>query len=185
MLPPFAVIAFWGSVLYLPKKKSNYRERYNFFYTKLRISRSVNNITDSTKILITFLRGMLLFVGSCSSHIHLRSFYQYYYFSSPGSPSCYPNNQDCVWLFEAPSHHVFLYVYNFNVEYGGGSCPYDYLEIRDGNSPSSPLINKTCGSLYYMYIYTSSRFLFLRFHSNGYTQMPGFDAYCYATTYSK
>ena len=85
-----------------------------------------------------------------------------------------------MWLFEAPSHNVFLRVYKFNLEYGGSSCPYDYLEIRDGNSPSSPLLTKSCGSLNYLYIYTSSRFLFVRFHSNGYTQMPGFDAYCYA-----
>ena len=84
-----------------------------------------------------------------------------------------------MWLFEAPSHYVFLYVYKFNLEYGGSSCPYDYLEIRDGNSPSSPVITKSCGSLYYLRIYSSSRFLFVRFHSNGYTQMPGFDAYCY------
>ena len=90
-----------------------------------------------------------------------------------------------MWLFEAPSYNIFLNVYKFNLEYGGGSCPYDYLEIRDGNSPSSPLITKSCGSLNSLYIYTSSRFLFVRFHSNGYTRMPGFDAYCYASQGSK
>ena len=126
---------------------------------------------------------MLLSVGSCSRHIHLNN--SVYFFSSPGYPSCYPNNQDCVWLFEARSQYVHLYVYKFNLEYGGSSCPYDYLEIRDGNSPSSPLLTRTCGSVYYLSIYTSSRFLFLRFHSNGYTQMPGFYAYAYAVQYSK
>ena len=122
---------------------------------------------------------MFLFIGSCSRHINLNNFYQYYYFNSPGYPGCYPNNKDCVWLFEAPSYNIFLNVYKFNLEYGGSSCPYDYLEIRDGNSPSSPLITKSCGSLNNLYIYTTSRFLYIRFHSNGYTRMPGFDAYCY------
>ena len=153
---------------------------------KLRISRSINNIFVRPCVILTCLKqSILLFVGSCSSHIRLSSFYQYYYFSSPGSPSCYPNNQDCVWLIEAPYNYVYLYVYKFNLEYGGSSCSNDYLEIRDGNSPSSPLITKSCGSLYYLRIYTSSKFLFLRFHSNGYTRMPGFQAYCYATSYSK
>ena len=127
---------------------------------------------------------MFLFIGYCSRHIRL-TFYQYYYFSSPGYPGCYPNNQDCEWLIEAPSNYVFLYVYKFNLEYGGSSCPYDYLEIRDGSSSSSPLITKSCGSLYYLRIYTSSKFLVVRFHSNGYTRMPGFDAYCYASYGSK
>ena len=128
---------------------------------------------------------MLLFIGSCSRHIYLNNFYRYYYFSSPGYPGCYPNNQDCVWLIEAPSKYVYLYIYKFNLEYGGSSCPHDYLEIHDGNSPSSPLITKSCGYLHSPYIFSSSRFLFVRFHSNGYTRMPGFDAYGYATQYSK
>ena len=129
------------------------------------------------------------FTGSCKSYIHL-TYHGYYsrnhYFQSPNYPGCYPNNKNCTWLIETNSYnYIYLYIYQLNLEYGGSNCPNDYLEIRDGNSLSSPLITKMCGSLGNTYLYSSGRFLLVRFVSDGYLQMNGFRAICYALNHSK
>ena len=134
-----------------------------------------------------YIPVIFLFKGPCSSHIYLHYYYYYYnYFQSPGYPNCYPDNRDCTWLIEAPAgYYVLLEVYQFNLEYGGSNCPYDYLEIYDGHTSSSHLITRACGSLSYFRIYSSGRFLLVQFHSNGVTRMTGFYAYCHATSGSK
>ena len=92
----------------------------------------------------------------------------------------------CTWLIEAPfGYHVYLYFYHFSLEYGGSYCPYDFLEIRDGNTLSSPLITKACGSLGYFYMYSSGRFLLLRFRTDGRVQGAGFAGYYRTLSYRK
>lgn len=146
----------------------------------IRTSKSVNNIIYVSIYFCT---------GSCSLHIDLSYFngYLYYYsFQSPNYPSCYPNNKDCIWLIESPpGDFVDLRIYAFDLEYGSSSCPWDYLEIRDGNSPSSPLIAKACGSLAYLNIYSTGRFLFVHFHSNSIIGRPGFAAWAFNVKKSK
>ena len=137
-----------------------------------------------------FTTVKFLFTGSCSSYIHLTYYYYYrsltHYFQSPNYPGCYPNNKDCTWLIETNAYnYIYLQINQLNLEYGNSNCPNDYLEIRDGNTLSSPLITKMCGSLGYTSIYSSGRFLLVRFVSDGYLQMNGFQAYCYATRYGK
>ena len=92
----------------------------------------------------------------------------------------------CTWLIEAPfGYHAYLSISYFSLEYGGSNCPYDFLEIRDGNTLSSPLITKACGSLGYLYIYSSGRFLLLRFRTDGSVQGAGFAAYYSTVSYRK
>ena len=92
----------------------------------------------------------------------------------------------CTWLIEAPfGYHVYLSISYFSLEYGGSNCPYDFLEIRDGNTLSSPLITKACGSLGYLHIYSSGRFLLLRFRTDGIVQGVGFAAYYSTVSYRK
>ena len=127
------------------------------------------------------------YIGSCSRHIH-SYFHWWRLFHSPDYPSCYPNNQDCTWLFEASyGRYVHLYFANFHLQYGGSHCPYDYVEIYDGNSFSSPLLTRVCGQLeaWTLNLYSSGRFLLVRFHSDSWIQMPGFGGYYYSTSYSK
>ena len=149
-----------------------------------------NNSWQPAYAINIFNTVTLLSTGSCSSYI-LFTYSNYWnsrtrYFQSPNHPNCYPNNKDCTWLIETTAYnYIYLQINQFNLEYGGGSCPNDYLEIRDGNTPSSPLITKMCGSVGYTYIYSTGRFLLVRFVSNGYFQMPGFRAYCYAVRSSK
>ena len=92
----------------------------------------------------------------------------------------------CTWLIEAPfGYYVYLYFYHFSLEYGSSSCPFDFLEIRDGNTLSSPLITKSCGSLGSLYLYSSGRFLLLRFRTDGSVQGSGFAGYYSAEIHSK
>ena len=147
-------------------------------------------LVTSDCVINIFTTVKFLFTGSCSSYIHL-TYYNYHkslshYFQSPNYPGCYPNNEDCTWLIETNAYnHIHLFIYQLNLEYGGSNCPYDYLEVRDGNTLSSPLITKMCGSLGNTYICSSGRFLLVRFVSDGYLQMPGFLAYYYANRYGK
>ena len=92
----------------------------------------------------------------------------------------------CTWLFEAPSgYYVYLHFNHLNLEYCGSSCFCDYVEIRDGSTLSSPLITKACGSLGYFYVYSSGRFLLLRFRTNGSVQGAGFEIYYSTLSYRK
>lgn len=123
----------------------------------------------------------MFFLGSCGAHLYASS---YPSFHSPGYPGCYPNNVLCTWLIEAPpGYYVQLHIYDFNLEYGGNNCPWDFLEIHDGSTVSSPLLIKACGYLSSFALYSSGRFLFLRFYSDGVIPMSGFSAWCGITSY--
>ena len=144
----------------------------------------VKYFNNSLEYFITTAFGFFP-IGSCSSHI-----YNYYgssgYLYSPGYPGCYADNLMCTWLIEAPfGYHVYVNFYHFSLEYGGSNCPYDFLEIRDGNTLSSPLITKACGSLGYFYMYSSGRFLLLRFRTDGSVQASGFAGYYSTLSYGK
>ena len=68
--------------------------------------------------------------------------------TSPNYPNNYANGIDsCVFTISQPSGtRISLSVNDFRLEGGSSSCPFDYVEIRNGNSESSPLIGKFCGS---------------------------------------
>ena len=131
-----------------------------------------------------FLRFIFL-TGSCpyyiSSQLNGR-------FTSPNYPSYYGNNDRCSLLIEAPyGHHIYLQFASFSLEYGGAHCPYDYVEIFDGTSQWSSKITRACGPRQNApcEIYSSGRFLYVKFSSDGSGQYPGFSAYYYALSNSK
>ena len=133
---------------------------------------------------MSFSAFALFITGPCSRHIYSNG----NYFYSPDFPSCYPNNQDCTWLLEAYNgQYIHLYFANFHLQYGGRHCPWDYVEIYDGSSRSSPLLVRACGQLeaWSFNLYSTGRFLLVRFHSDNSIQMPGFRIYHYSTSYSK
>ena len=85
--------------------------------------------------------------------------------TSPSYPESYPENADCTYTISQPTGTIIMmrilsmdidylsehYDYiNFNnfydwQQYGGVSCSTYYLEIRDGASEESPLIDGYCG----------------------------------------
>lgn len=67
---------------------------------------------------------------------------------SPGWPSNYPHSRNCTWVINAePNKQIELTVQSFELEtlY---SCNnnYDFLEIRNGDSLTSPLIGRYCSN---------------------------------------
>ena len=127
---------------------------------------------------------IIFLLGSCSRHYILYS--HSIWLKSPGHPSCYPNNRDCTWLIETRvGLELGVYVFQFHLQYGGSHCPYDYLKIYDGESPSSPLIGRLCGQLAQFSFHSSGRFLLLQFYSDGSVVMPGFWLYIYGHSFGK
>lgn len=126
---------------------------------------------------------LFLLKGSCYYHLNLL----WGSFASPNHPGCYPNDKYCTWLIEAPSgKYIYLYFSSFHLEYGSSYCPWDFVEIFDGNSEySSSKIVRACGQLAPWTVYSSGRFLLVKFYSDNIIMMPGFSAFYQAVSYSK
>ena len=88
--------------------------------------------------------------------------------TSPSFPSNYPNEADCIYTISQPTgtiimlnilsmdieyadpeHYDYDYYYDnypYDYQFYGGLVCEDYLEIRDGSSEQSPLIDGYCGN---------------------------------------
>jgi len=85
-----------------------------------------------------------------------------------------------------PGQYIYLYFSSFHLEYGSAYCPWDFVEIFDGHSEqSSSKIIRACGQLAPWTVYSSGRFLLVKFYSDNIIMMPGFSAYYQAVLYSK
>ncbi|XP_032169876.1 deleted in malignant brain tumors 1 protein isoform X6 [Mustela erminea] len=100
------------------------------------------------------------------------------YFSSPFYPGTYPNNANCLWDIEVQNnYHVTVIFRDVQLE---GGCSYDYIEVFDGPSHSSPLIARVCnGSV--GPLTSSSNFMSIRFVSDGSITRRGFQADYYSS----
>lgn len=56
------------------------------------------------------------------------------------------------------------------------SCRYDYVEVRDGDNPKSPVIGRYCGDDRPTPVKSSGNSLHIRFVSDGYNNYDGFFA---------
>ena len=68
--------------------------------------------------------------------------------SSPSYPNIYPENIDCIYTIAQANGTAILLTFHA-MDIGDkdsflGLCLHDYLEIRDGTSEDSPLIEKLC-----------------------------------------
>ena len=66
------------------------------------------------------------------------------FIDSPGYPSTYPPDVDCVWRINAPAGDTVLV--SFLAVNMSSNCATDYIEVRDGNSNNASLIGKYCGT---------------------------------------
>uniref|UniRef100_A0A8C5C907 Metalloendopeptidase n=1 Tax=Gadus morhua TaxID=8049 RepID=A0A8C5C907_GADMO len=95
---------------------------------------------------------------------------------SPNYPDDYRPNKVCVWKISVASgFHVGLTFQSFEIE-RHDSCAYDYLEVRDGLTESSPLLGRFCGYDKPDDIKTSSNQLWMKFVSDGSVNKAGFAA---------
>ncbi|KAL2098307.1 hypothetical protein ACEWY4_007514 [Coilia grayii] len=95
---------------------------------------------------------------------------------SPNYPDDYRPSKECVWrITVADGYNVGLSFQAFEIE-RHDSCAYDYLEVRDGLSESSPLIGRFCGYDKPEDIRSTSNLLWMKFVSDGTVNKAGFAA---------
>ncbi|RLW11183.1 hypothetical protein DV515_00001475, partial [Chloebia gouldiae] len=67
-------------------------------------------------------------------------------FHSPGYPSRYPSNRECIWyIHTAPGSSIQLTIQEFDIEYHP-NCSYDVLEVFGGPDFLSPRLAQLCVS---------------------------------------
>lgn len=94
---------------------------------------------------------------------------------SPNFPNKYNSNLDCIWILEVSQDKISIGFNEFELE-DYAFCQADYLEIRDGDSESSPLLGRFCGSNGPMIQYGTTNKLWVKFHTDGKIQKTGFEA---------
>ena len=66
--------------------------------------------------------------------------------TSPSYPQNYPENTDCVYTISQPIGTIIIMnLVSMDIEQSD-SCNYDYIEIRNGLSEDSPVLQKLCGN---------------------------------------
>ncbi|XP_070842448.1 cubilin [Chaetodon trifascialis] len=101
---------------------------------------------------------------------------EYGYLKSPGWPDIYPHNIDCTIILKAPQNsYISVFFNNFDVE-SHSNCEFDYLEIRNGSTVDSPLIDRICGSTLPSPIFSQFNLLYIRFKSDFSHARDGFEA---------
>ncbi|XP_017020584.1 protein tolkin [Drosophila kikkawai] len=95
---------------------------------------------------------------------------------SPNYPLDYLPNKECVWKITVPKgYQVALKFQSFEVE-NHDSCVYDYVEVRDGPDPDSPLIGVFCGYKPPPNMKSGGHSMYVKFVSDTSVQKAGFSA---------
>ncbi|XP_076233982.1 tolloid-like protein 1 tolkin [Calliopsis andreniformis] len=95
---------------------------------------------------------------------------------SPNYPEEYQSSKECIWKLSVPQNYqVALKFQSFEIE-NHDNCVYDYVEVRDGHNPDSPLIGVYCGYKIPPDIKSTGNKLLVKFVSDGSVQKAGFSA---------
>ncbi|XP_050525579.1 tolloid-like protein 1 [Daktulosphaira vitifoliae] len=95
---------------------------------------------------------------------------------SPNFPDDYLPNKECIWKLTAPEGYQVGLKFNvFEIE-NHDNCFYDFVEIRNGHSADSPLINKYCGYKLPLDVHSTTNKLYIKFLSDSSVQKAGFSA---------
>ena len=96
--------------------------------------------------------------------------------SSPNHPDTYEHNLDCEWVIRAtPNERVRLTFAAMSLE-RSSNCRFDYIEVREGGSPQSPLIGRYCGRNLPLPVTSLGNQMFVRFRSDFSVASSGFRA---------
>uniref|UniRef100_A0A3Q1IYA9 Uncharacterized protein n=1 Tax=Anabas testudineus TaxID=64144 RepID=A0A3Q1IYA9_ANATE len=94
---------------------------------------------------------------------------------SPYHPNSYPHNKVCEWVINQPEGYVVtLNFLSFDVE--GGSCSFDFVEVRDGSTSSSPLLGTFCGVEMPPRLQSTQKSMYIKFKSDASVTNHGFEA---------
>ncbi|XP_021357124.1 cubilin-like [Mizuhopecten yessoensis] len=99
-------------------------------------------------------------------------------FSSPNFPNPYPHNKECIYTINQQNGFgVTLTFTSFDVEgTSGSSCPFDYVEVRDGSTETAPLLGHFCGSEIPDPVISSQSNMWVKFVTDHSVQNLGFSA---------
>ncbi|MGH0150723.1 UNVERIFIED_CONTAM: hypothetical protein FKN15_032572 [Acipenser sinensis] len=100
-------------------------------------------------------------------------------FNSPGYPSRYPDNRECIWHIQAaPESSIQITIHEFDVEYHP-DCSYDVLEVYGGPDVSSPRLAQLCTTRppnQPLQVSSTGNFVTVRFKTDHYISGKGFNA---------
>ncbi|EDV51468.2 cubilin homolog [Drosophila erecta] len=131
---------------------------------------TINLLSESTRRLF-LIRVTIVQQDSCGGTFTGRSGY----IKSPNWPKNYGESETCEWILRAPlGHRIELVVRNFTLENGFRGCGMDWLEIRNGDSESSPLIGRYCGTEIPSTLPSFGNALYLKFKSDDSIEQKGF-----------
>ena len=84
--------------------------------------------------------------------------------------------QNCEWIISfSDGYKIKLDFIHFDLEYQS-TCQYDWLEIRNGNASTSPLIgSRRCGDIIPGPVLSSGNQLYMKFSSDGSKSRSGFE----------
>ncbi|XP_041792258.1 inactive serine protease PAMR1 isoform X1 [Chelmon rostratus] len=86
----------------------------------------------------------------------------------------YPTNARCEWTVQAQGGSNIELRFSLLSLESDHNCRYDYVEVRDGYSLSSPVIGRFCGDRLPPPITSSGKYLHILFTSDGYNNFDGF-----------
>ena len=101
-------------------------------------------------------------------------------FTSPGFPLPYPDSVTCTWIIEVPeNYHVELRFDTFRLETCviSSLCTCDHVQVRDGQTASSPELKELCGDQTPSPLRSTGRYLWVEFKSDSRTVGNGFRAF--------
>eukprot|EP00116_Pleurobrachia_bachei_P002843 sb/3463105/ len=101
--------------------------------------------------------------------------------SSMNYPEGYPPKTDCIKVIYAKPGHVIRLVFeHIDIEHHS-ECNYDFLEVRDGDLPSAPVLGeKFCGYLQQRNFTSSGPALWVKLHTDSSVSRSGFFAHFHA-----
>ncbi|XP_013388746.1 cubilin-like [Lingula anatina] len=101
---------------------------------------------------------------------------------TPQHPVNYHHNANCTWSITVQPDRVVELKFNiFDIE-THSSCNYDYVDVRDGNSLTSPLIGRFCSNVIPEPVRTTGNTMTVNFVSDASINGAGFTA-SYRTTF--
>ncbi|XP_039236423.1 tolloid-like protein 1 [Pipra filicauda] len=100
--------------------------------------------------------------------------------TTPGWPTEYPPNKNCVWQVVAPTQYRISMKFEFFELEGNEVCKYDYVEIRSGLSSDSKLHGKFCGTEVPEVITSQYNNMRIEFRSDNTVSKKGFKAHFFS-----
>ncbi|XP_065052552.1 cubilin-like isoform X5 [Rhopilema esculentum] len=96
-------------------------------------------------------------------------------FATPNYPSRYSSNTECIWVIKpkSPASAIELRFKSFSLE-PESRCGYDFLEVKEGDSRSSPSLGRFCGPSFPRTLVSRRGAFWIRFKSDSSTNDQGF-----------